>query len=275
MAGVAGSRWLAGDPHVLPLAIGMAKSAVLPWLVGRYTAGRRAYLDDLRHRRENERRDAQAAVEAAVARERTVIARDLHDVISHHVSAIGVHAGAVRLGLAACACGTADRAAGSLSAVEAASRAAMVDLRELLDVLHGSSDGAGQPGLANLDELVSGVRPAGPSVRLTVRGRPSSLPGSLDVALYRVAQEMLTNALRHGDGTVVQIEVGYADGRVTLTTRNRIGPDRPATWPAGGGRGLAGIRTRAAMFDGSVSYGPDEARRCWETTVTVSTGEAS
>jgi signal transduction histidine kinase len=270
VVGMAASRCFSPGASVLSVVMVAATNGVLPWLVGRYTTGRRAYIDELQHRTENERRDAEAAVEAAVSRERSAIARDLHDVISHHVSAIGMHAGAARLGLTAR--GHGDRVTGSLSAVEAASRAAMVDLRKLLDVLHGNSDGANQPGLANLDELVTGVRPAGPAVRLTVHGGSRPLPGSLDVALYRVAQEMLTNALRHGDGTTVDLEIRYRNDAVTLAARNGIGTGTPVAALAGDGRGLAGIRTRAAMFDGSVNYGPDESRKCWETSVTVSTG---
>ncbi|MEV4620622.1 histidine kinase [Asanoa sp. NPDC049573] len=269
VAGMAVSRCFSPDADVLSIVMVAATNAVLPWLVGRYTTGRRAYIDELSHRRENEQRDADAAVAAAVTRERSAIARDLHDVISHHVSAIGMHAGAARLGLTARGAG--DPVTGSLSAVEAASRAAMVDLRKLLDVLHGNSDSANQPGLANLDELVTGVRPTGPAVRLTVHGGSRPLPGSLDVALYRVAQEMLTNALRHGDGSTVDLEIRYRDDAVTLAARNGIGRRAPVVALTGDGRGLAGIRTRAAMFDGSVNYGPDDSRTRWETSVTVST----
>jgi signal transduction histidine kinase len=268
VAGVAVSRCFGFETSGWRIAIAAATNAVLPWLVGRYTTGRRAYVDELAHRRENERRDAAAEVEAAVAKERSAIARDLHDVISHHVSAIGMHAGAARLGLAAR--GTGGPVARSLSAVEAASRAAMVDLRKLLDVLHGTAGGINQPGLANLDELVTD---AVPPVRLTVHGGSRPLPGSLDIALYRVAQEMLTNALRHGDGNTVELDIMYRHDTVTLAVRNGI--DRIGlAGPAGKGRGLAGIRTRAAMFDGSVSYGPDRTGRRWETAVTVSTSDS-
>ncbi|MEV0718082.1 histidine kinase [Asanoa sp. NPDC050611] len=256
VAGAAISRCFGADPEPLPVLVAVAANAVLPWLVGRYTTARRAHVDELRHRRES--------VAAAVARDRTVIARDLHDVISHHVSAIGVHAGAARLGLDA-RDGAGGPVARSLSAVEVASRAAMADLRTMLDVLHGNSDGAGQPGLANLDELVAAT-----PVRLTVHGGARRLPGAVDVALYRVAQEMLTNALRHGDGTVPDLEIRYGADTVSLVARNGIGP---AARLAGTGRGLAGVRTRAAMFDGTVSFGPDATGRRWETAVTVPTGE--
>ena len=249
----------------------IGSNALLPWLVGRYTTARRAYIDAMRHRREVEARDAAVAVEKAVARERTAIARDLHDVISHHVSAIGVHAGAARTRLGAA--GTGNGVVDSLAAVEAASRSAMADLRTMLDLLHGNSDTTNQPGLDNLEELLANVRRSGLATRLSVLGAPRPVPGSLDIALYRITQEMLTNALRHGDGQPVDVEIRYRDTSITLATRNGIGDGDP-TEVDGTGRGLAGIRTRAAMFQGSVCHGPDEDNR-WQTVVTVPTGVAS
>jgi signal transduction histidine kinase len=243
----------------------IGSNAVLPWLVGRYTTARRAYIDAMRHRREVEARDAAVEVEKAVAHERTAIARDLHDVISHHVSAIGVHAGAARMRLGAVQAG--NGVVDSLAAVEAASRSAMVDLRTMLDLLHGNSDTTNQPGLDNLEELLENVRGSGLATRLSVLGAPRPVPGSLDIALYRITQEMLTNALRHGDGHPVEVEIRYFDTSITLATRNGIGGGGP-TEVDGTGRGLAGIRTRAAMFHGSVSHGPDADNR-WETVVTV------
>ncbi len=259
-------------------ALQIGSNALLPWLVGRYTTARRAYIDEMRHRREVEARDAAAEVDKAVARERTAIARDLHDVISHHVSAIGVHAGAARIRLGAAHAG--NGVVDSLAAVEAASRSAMVDLRTMLDLLHGASDTTNQPGLDNLEELLENVRRSGLATRLSVRGAPRPVPGSLDIALYRITQEMLTNALRHGDGTSVDVEIRYRDTSITLAARNGIGignGDGASGGPVevdGTGRGLAGIRTRAAMFHGSVSHGPDQDNR-WETVVTVPTEVAS
>lgn len=264
-------------PFWLLCALQIGSNAVLPWLVGRYTTARRAYIDELRHRREVEARDAATEVDRAVARERTAIARDLHDVISHHVSAIGVHAGAARMKL-----GTvhpSHAVIDSLAAVEAASRSAMIDLRTMLDLLHGAADTTNQPGLDNLEELLQNVRRSGIATRLHVRGAPHPIPGSLDIALYRITQEMLTNALRHGDGTGVDVEIHYQPASIVLTVRNGIGAvGVPAgrvlpAEPDGTGRGLAGIRTRAAMFHGSVSHGPDEDTRRWETIVTVPTDE--
>jgi signal transduction histidine kinase len=254
------------------LLVEVGRSALLPWLVGRYTTARRAHIAELERQAENQRRDARAAVDHAVAEERSSIARDLHDVISHHVSAIGVHAGAARLGLTGA--GRPDGIADSLSAVETSSRSAMVDLRRLLDLLHGdSSDASRQPGLDNLEDLLDGVRRAGLPVRLATHGVTRPLPGSLDIAVYRITQEMLTNALRHGDGTAVEIELRYDDASVSVTARNGIRSTAPDP-PAGGhsARGLAGIRKRAAMFNGTIAHGPDSTGRRWETTVTFPLG---
>jgi signal transduction histidine kinase len=257
----------------------MAKNAVLPWLVGRYTTARRAYIAELQQRAENERRDAQAAIDNAVATERSTIARDLHDVISHHVSAIGVHAGAARLGLNTMT--GANGIADSLTAVEMSSRSAMADLRRLLDLLHGdAADASRQPGLGNLEDLLDGVRRAGLPARLSTYGVAHPLPGSLDIALYRITQEMLTNALRHGDGSPVEVELRYGDESVSVTARNGMavptptapGRREPTADRRGGKRGLAGIRTRAAVFEGTVTYGPDDAGLHWETTVTFPIG---
>ncbi|MEV5407768.1 histidine kinase [Thermopolyspora sp. NPDC052614] len=267
--GMTAATWVAGPGDLLAAVTGIVKDAFIPWLVGRYTSARRGYIAELRHNREMELRDATAEMERAADRMRTSIARDLHDVISHHVSAIGVHTGAARLRLAARPeCADPD-IIDSLTAVEASSRSAMRDLRRVLDVLHRTSHSSGQVGLGDLDELFDGVRRSGLAIRFRVTGVPRRLPGSVDIALYRVAQEMLTNALRYGDGTTVDVDLAYCETRVVLSARNPIGPrpqqsDRPST-----GRGLAGIRSRVALFGGTVSHGPDGSGRTWETSVSV------
>ncbi len=244
-------------------ALVAAKAAVLPWLVGRYTTARRAYLAELEKQREVEKLDAQAAVTKAITEERSAIARDLHDVIVHHVSAIGMHAGAARLGNP----DSNPKLATSLRSVETASRAAMVDLRHLLDLLHGDkSEGARQPGLDNLDELFDGVRAAGTPARLLVRGRQREIPESVDVTVYRIIQEMLTNALRHGDASGVTVALEYAPSALTITSENTAGS---GTGHSGSvRRGLVGIRNRAGMFGGTTQSGLEPDGRTWRTVVT-------
>jgi signal transduction histidine kinase len=253
------------------LAIGVLGGVIVPWLVGRYTTTRRAHLADLERQAENERRDVHARVVSAVIDERRAIARDLHDVISHHVSAVGVHAGAARLSLAS---GSPDRLRDSLSAVETATRSAMGDLRRMLALLHGQdADGIRQPGMHDLDDLLDGTRAAGLAVRLHVTGASRDLPESLDLAVYRITQEMLTNALRHGDGDAVEIRLDYAPATLTLSSRNA----RPAV-PAEAGaegtrRGIPGIQRRAALFDGTVTCGPQAGGRTWQTVVELPLGD--
>jgi signal transduction histidine kinase len=256
---------LSKRPEFMVVIIG--KIAILPWLVGRYTTARRAYLAHLEQRAELERRDAQEALGNAIAEERSAIARDLHDVIVHHVSAIGLHAGAARLSVPP----DNPRIADSLRAVETASRSAMVDLRHLLDLLHGdNSDSANQPGLGNLEELFNGVRAAGVPARLNVSGVPREVPESLDITLYRIVQEMLTNALRHGDLSGVEVALDYEPASISLSASNPIGPvNGSVTAPR---RGLVGIRNRASMFHGKTVSGPDG--HVWRTTVTFPLEEA-
>jgi signal transduction histidine kinase len=257
------------DVRLLPVEV--VSGALLPWLVGRYTTARRAYIAEVDQRSERETRDAQEALSQAITAERSAIARDLHDVIAHHVSAINLHAGAARLGL--------DKGntalVTSLSAVETSSRAAMVDLRHLLDLLHGDdSDGVRQPGLDNLDELFDGVRAAGIPARLTTSGEPRELPASLGITLYRIVQEMLTNALRHGDPSGVDVELSYRPGSLALTTTNGL-PARIEARVEGHRRGLEGIRNRARLFDGVTTCGPEPDGRTWRTAVAFPLGAAS
>ncbi|MET9080861.1 histidine kinase [Streptomyces sp. NPDC004237] len=257
-------------------------NALLPWLVGRYTTARRAYIAELEQRSEREQRERRQALAEAIAEERSSIAHDLHDVISHHVSAISVHAGVARLKATTStdavdvtdsppASGRGDPLLASLAAVETSSRAAMLDLRRLLDFLHGNASGPSgedrQPGLDDLAALLDTVRAAGLRARVTVHGVPPELPESLDIAVYRVVQEMLTNALRHGDGRTADVELRYDRSSLTVTTTNPL-PAGTRARPDSPHRGLQGIRSRAAMFDGSTGYGPTPDGRAWITTVT-------
>jgi signal transduction histidine kinase len=193
VASLAGSvAWAAmmttGTVSAVEVVVLAVSNTALPWLVGRSTTTRKAYVDGLRHQRELTVRDAEAEIAAALAREREVIAADLHDVISHHVSAIGVHAAASRMRLPD---GADPAVRTSLGAVETSSRAAMTDLRRLLELLHGQ-DPADQPGLDQLPELLAGVRATGMDVRFMAYDEPRTLHPAVDLALYRTAQEVLT-----------------------------------------------------------------------------------
>lgn len=246
----------------LPLVTTAASTSLVPWLIGRYTAAGGAYVTELEQRERLRRQEQRAALDRALADEREAIARDLHDVISHHVSAIGMHAGAARMALSASNSDGSSVANGSgagdspairsLAAVEAGSRAAMVDLRRQLDLLHGRDEaGRRQPGLADIEELAAHVRETGLDLDLLIPAAATPLPESLDVTVYRIVQEMLTNALRHGAGRA-RLELDERGGRVVITETNPVAEqndrdDSPH-------RGLDGIRRRAELFGGTVDY---------------------
>ncbi|WP_103564300.1 sensor histidine kinase [Actinomadura rubteroloni] len=257
--------WAAGF-----IAVGIA---FVPWMVGRSITSHLAHLSRLELLAERRA----AAVSRAVAEERSAIARDLHDVISHHVSAISMHAGVARMELAGAApAGPASAAHRSMSEVEDASRSAMADLRRMLDVLHGQdpSPDRRQPGLGDIDELLDRVRAAGPTVHLTVEGDVGRLPAALDLAAYRILQEALTNALRHGDGGQVTAWIGRADGRLALEVGNTLGAP-PRRDPASPGRGLAGVRQRVALHGGEFRCGPSGDGRVWRLAVRLPVGDES
>ncbi|WP_440899122.1 sensor histidine kinase [Actinosynnema sp.] len=270
--GVLGARWTAVPPQpdaVAVLAVEALTNALLPWLAGRYTSSRIAFLEEVKRKR----RDAEEQVARALAEERGALARDLHDTISHHVSAIGVHAGAARLrlaglrpaGLRSTGQGGDPKLDAALGQVERSGHAALADLRRMLDVLHGATrDSTRQPGLSGLDDLVDGVRATGVPVEVSTEAlRPDRLPGSLDVAAYRAAQELLTNALRHGDGERVELRITQSAAELVVSVANGVRPGPPAH---GSRRGLDGVRHRAALFGGGVVCGPDGGS--WRATAT-------
>lgn len=269
--GMSGAQLVQGEQPGEGALVVMIANTVLPWLMGRYTTGRAGYIEQVERAAADQRRDAEERTTQALMAERGAIARDLHDTISHHVSAIGIHAAAGRLALAAT--GTPadpgrphDAATGALHQVETSSQAAMTDLRRMLDLLSGESfDGERQPGLADLDALVDGSRRAGLDVALDVQDlHPSQLPQSLQLSAYRILQELLTNALRHGDGDLA-LSVRRTQRTLSIHAVNTISARHTAS--AGSGRGLDGIRRRTEVFGGTCATGPDPRTGTWQTRV--------
>jgi signal transduction histidine kinase len=243
----------------------VAACAVAGWLaiaLVRERRLRRRALDDRRRLLERER---ERAARTAVDAERARIAQELHDIVSHNVSLMIVQAGAAREVLAAMP----GQAATALEAVEGAGRDTMTELRHLLGLLAPSPSGddpdAGpgadlspQPGLGRLTSLVDRIAFAGLPVELRVVGEPRPLPAGVDLTAYRIVQEALTNALKHGDGGAAEVTVRYADRYLRVEVLNS-GPsvlygDRPAppAEPDGAGRGLLGLRERVAVYGGDL-----------------------
>jgi signal transduction histidine kinase len=185
--------------------------------------------------------------------ERARIARDLHDVVAHHVSAIAVQAETARLTTE----GLPEEGRAHFEAIGQTARDALAEMRRLLGVLREDTDGAAhrepQPGLARLNELVDTARAAGTPVQLTLEGTVAPLPPGVDLCAFRILQEALTNARRHAPGAAVDVELAYADDMLRLRVRDH-GPG--AADPASDGHGLLGMRERAIMVGGTLSAGP-------------------
>ncbi|WBB63398.1 histidine kinase [Streptomyces sp. WMMC500] len=188
--------------------------------------------------------------------ERLRIARELHDVIGHNISMINVQAGAARHQLKK---DPAFRAGAALSAIETGSRTILRELRATLGVLRRVDEDAPRvpaPGLARADELVASAKLAGLAVRIERSGAERPLPAPVDLAAYRIVQESLTNAARHGRARAVTIRLGYGDRELTVAVEDdgRGAAARPAA--AGGGSGIAGMTERAQALGGDLAADP-------------------
>ncbi|MFE5804277.1 sensor histidine kinase [Streptomyces sp. NPDC056491] len=211
-----------------------------------------------RQRAQTLQAEQRAALRRAVDQERSRIARELHDVVTHNVSMMTIQAGAARKVLDTAP----DQAREAMLAVEAAGRSAMTELRHVMGLLTMTSDGADpaagadlapQPGLNRLPELAERVRDSGVPVELTVRGGPAELAAGVDLAAYRVVQEALTNTVKHAADASVSVLVEYAPGELRVDVTDSGGRPRPPG--PGGGRGLVGLRERLALYGGTLHAG--------------------
>ncbi len=188
--------------------------------------------------------------------ERARIARELHDVVAHHISMVVVQAEAARLAVPGLPAAGAQR----LSAIGDTAREALSEMRRLLGVLRDdagveAADRRPQPGLDQVIELVDEAREAsGCPTRLIFRGAPIALDPNVELDAYRIVQEALTNSRRHAPGAAVDVELAYADALLRLRIRDN-GPGPPASVPPGG-HGVTGMRERAVVVGGSVRTGP-------------------
>ncbi|GAB3883088.1 hypothetical protein GCM10027612_14570 [Microbispora bryophytorum subsp. camponoti] len=240
-------NWM--GPFVVLLSVGVFGSFVRFW---------RRQLGASRHRLA-ELQQAQAdAMRRAVAEERSRIAAELHDVVTHNVSVMVIQAGAARKVMDV----EPEQSKQALLAIESGGRAAMAELRNVMGLLagpggerlDGPSDGLEpQPGLDQLDALVERVRAAGVPVRVEV-SPPGPLPPGIDLAAYRVVQEALTNTIKHAAGAAASVTIGH-DGDWLEIEVTDTGGARSAGTQAGGGRGLIGLRERLAVYGGSLDAG--------------------
>jgi signal transduction histidine kinase len=192
----------------------------------------------------------QRQAEQAAAAERARIARELHDIIAHHLSVVVLHAAGAR------ASGGADPA--TLEEIEHSGRQALTETRRLFGVLRDPAEQAGrapQPGISELPALAGSLRAAGLEVSLSIDGDHTALSAGVNVTAYRIVQEALTNVLKHAGPARAEVTVGRADGALTIEVTDD-GPGSPAPPAPGGGQGLAGMRERVAVFGGDLRAGP-------------------
>lgn len=228
---------------------------VAAWMLGDASRGRREYEVELQRRADQLAGEREERARQAVTDERVRIARELHDVVAHHVSVMGVQAGAARRMLER----DPGRAAEALVNVEHAGREAVGELQRLVGYLRAEHDTdrlAPQPTLGGIPGLISATQAAGLPVTLREIGSPYPLPSSVELSAYRITQEALTNVMRHAPGSDTTVVLSHlADGLQVEVVNGPTAAGAVRSGP-GGGRGLLGMRERVAMLDGSFEHGP-------------------
>jgi signal transduction histidine kinase len=245
-------------PEVWQAAIGSALAVAGPAVAGQLVAEHRAQNARLRELTAELVRERAAAERAAAAEERTRIARELHDVIGHEVTVIALQADAAAAALARAP----ERAAVPVERIRAASARTLAEMRRVVGLLRDPDDVEEelhpQPGLADLAGLVAEARAGGARIELVVDPPPVPPPPSLQLAVFRIVQEALTNAGRHAPGAPVRVRV---DGTGTALHVEVLSAGAPAARgraarSGGGGHGLVGMRERVRMHGGSLEAGP-------------------
>jgi signal transduction histidine kinase len=244
--------------------------AVVPTALGLLIRERRERIAAAEQRAEAAEHSRQAEADRQVTAERIRIARELHDVLAHHIAVVNAQAGVAQYLLRA------DPAAAdtALTGIAANTRAALDELRATLGLLRADGDTpsdprAPAPTIEHLGRLLDSFTDAGMRLTVTVHGEPGSLSGPADLAFYRIVQEALTNAAKHAPGSDVCLSIGWSAASVHLTVSNT----GPAAAPQGlmnegTGHGLIGMRERAAAAGGTVSAGP-AAAGSYRVTVTL------
>jgi signal transduction histidine kinase len=226
--------WL--GPFVILMPAGLAAAAL------RYA---RARADAATSRAAALEMEQAATARAAIAEERARIARELHDVVSHHVSVMVIQAGAAGKVIDA----RPDLAHGALTAIEASGREAMAELRHLLGLMAPADDRLHpQPGLADLDTLVGAVRAAGQPV--TLKWESTEVPHGVDLTAYRIVQEGLTNALRYAPGAATAVDIRRDGDDLIVEVSNDAAQKAPTG--NGAGRGLIGLGERLRLHNGTL-----------------------
>ncbi|WP_084724494.1 sensor histidine kinase [Streptacidiphilus melanogenes] len=238
-----------------PVVLGVAVVAVtLVLVLGESIHSR---LEAERHLEQAEQQRRAGLARQAVLEERSRIARELHDVVAHHMSMIAIQAEAAPYKEP----GLPEQTRRTFTAIREASTTALTEMRRVIGLLREEDEGAErapQPGIDGIPDMVRAARGAGMQVDLTLTGGPDRVPSVVDVSVYRIVQEALSNAGRHAPGAHVAIEVERSAGGVRIEVIDDGGPggSRAPLPPGGnGGHGLTGMRERAALLGGTLRAG--------------------
>ena len=222
------------------------------WLAGFGLGLKMRQVTEAEERAARAEREREEEARAAVAEERTRIARELHDIVGHSVSVMTVQAAGVRSLLKP----EQEREREALQVIEQTGREALAEMRRLVGVLRRPEEApalAPQPSLEHVDKLVAQARESGLPVELRVEGDPVQLPAGVDLTAYRLVQEGLTNAIKHARAEHAEVVVRYRNGTVELTVSDDGSGDGGGE---SGGHGLVGMRERVSVYGGSLDAGP-------------------
>jgi signal transduction histidine kinase len=247
---LAAMRWdPAGD--LLSSMLLLTGTVTAPWVVGRYVRTRRAYVESVLERASTAERERDQAALQAVADERARISRDMHDIVAHSLSVMVTLSDGAAMSFARAP----NDAKEAMEQTSIVGRQALDEMRRLLGVLtdSGHPELSPQPGVADIDELVSQVRATGLAVEHVVVGEQLDLPASAQLAVYRAVQEGLTNVLKHAQApTRAAVTLRYLASGIDVEVDNDDEPDRVDKAPVRIGRGLTGMRERAASYGGTL-----------------------
>jgi signal transduction histidine kinase len=233
------AQLLFGDFQTARSLIPAGAISLVAWVIGDYMRSRRQFFLDVVTRH-------QQAREQAAEEERLRIARELHDVVAHNVSAMAIQAGAARV--------TGSSSTDALRSIETTARDTLSELNRLLGVLRkdpGAPDLSPQPGLDQVDGLLRPARDAGIEATLKVTGEKRALPVALDLSAYRIVQEAVTNVLKHAQASRVEVIIDYRPDSLVLTISDN-GSGSSAAAGASTGHGLIGMRERVELFNGEL-----------------------
>jgi signal transduction histidine kinase len=230
----------------------------LAWGFGDWARTRRLYAGVMEERTRLLEAEREERARRAIQDERDRIARELHDVVTHHVSVVVIQAGA---GLRALD-GRPDDTRSALKAIDRTARQALGDMRRMIGIVgdgHGSTGDVGEraplPGLDRIGELLEEIRAAGLPVELSLVGDRRPLDAGVELSAYRIVQEALTNVLKHAAGARARVELRYEPAALEIDVRDEGGAGPRDVGDIHGGRGIIGMRERVAIFGGELEAG--------------------